>query len=63
MYAGNTADATTLMPEVAKLRADCGLERLARGTLKSEAAIGVRVGRVVNKYKVGWCWHSPCGST
>ena len=39
VYAGNTADATTLMPDVAKLRADCGLERLARGTLKSEAAL------------------------
>ncbi len=27
--------------------------QVARGMLKSEAAIGVRVGRVVNKYKVG----------
>ena len=28
-------------------------ERVARGRLKGEAAIGVRVGRVLNKYKVG----------
>lgn len=34
--------------ELGKVRA-----QVERGTLKGEAAIGVRVGRVVNKYKVG----------
>ena len=28
-------------------------ERVSRGRLKGQAAIGVRVGRVLNKYKVG----------
>ena len=54
-------------PELAKLRAHKRLslleatekelekvrERVQRGRLKGQAAIGVRVGRVLNKYKVG----------